>query len=108
MAAVPLPYFANLGFNVPPGVLLASVVFVVAFFALFFAVSPLPLWLAVLLIPVCHVLQNWSHKIWTRERDMTEFNKKYKKGWALFVLLSFYELPLLLYYLIFDRKNWSA
>jgi hypothetical protein len=108
LAAVPLPYFAVLAFNVPLRVLLASVVFVTAFFAFFFAVSPLPLWLAVLLIPLCHLLQSWSHKVWTRERDMAEFGKKYKKGRTLFVLLSFYELPLLFNYLVFDRKNWSA
>jgi hypothetical protein len=108
LLAIPLPYFAVLAFNVPLRVLLASLVFVAAFFALFFELPPLPLWLAVLLVPVCHILQNWSHKIWTRERDMTQFRGKYKKGLALFVLLSFYELPLLLNYLVFDRKNWSA
>jgi hypothetical protein len=108
LAVLPLPYLAVLAFNVPLRVLLASGVFVAAFLAMFFAVPPLPLWLALLLIPLCHLLQNWSHKIWTRERDMTAFKKKYQKGWALFVLLSFYELPLLLNYLVFDKKNWSA
>jgi hypothetical protein len=39
---------------------------------------------------------------------MTAFNRKYRKGPVLFVLLLFYELPLLLNYLLFDRKNWTA
>jgi hypothetical protein len=106
--AIPLPYFAVLAFNVPLRVLLASVVFVAAFLAMFFELPPLPLWLAIALIPVCHVLQNWSHRVWTRERDMTAFRQKYPKGPVLFVLLLFYELPLLLNYLVFDRKNWSS
>ena len=108
LVAIPLPYFAVLAFNIPLRVLLASMAFVAAFFALFFALPPLPLWLAVLLVPPCHFLQNWSHKVWTREKDMMEYRQKYKKGLALFALLSFYELPLLLNYLVFDRKNWSA
>jgi hypothetical protein len=108
LAVIPLPYFAVLAFNIPVRVLAASMVFVAAFFALFFALPPLPLWLALLLVPLCHLLQNWSHKVWTREKDMTEYRRKYNKGLALFVLLSFYELPLLLNYLVFDRKNWSA
>src|SRR5262249_30897196 len=76
LLAIPVPYFLVLAFNVPLRVLLASLVFVAAFFALFFALPPLPLWLAVLLVPVCHILQNWSHRIWTRERDMTQFKGK--------------------------------
>jgi hypothetical protein len=108
LAAMTLPYFAVLAFNVPLLVLLACLVFVAAFLAFFFELPALPLWLAVLLVPVCHVLQNWSHRLWTRERDMTPFRAKYPKGLTLFILLSFYELPLLLNYLVFDRKNWSA
>jgi hypothetical protein len=108
LVAIPLPYFAVLACNVPLRVLLASMVFVAAFFALFFTLPLLPLWLAVLIVPACHFLQNWSHNVWTREKDMTEYRQKYKKGLPLFILLSFYELPLLLNYLVFDRKNWSA
>ncbi len=108
LAAIPLPYLAVLAVNVPARVLLACVLFVAAFLAGFLALPPVPLWSAILLVPMCHVLQNWSHRIWTRERDMTAFRAKYRKGPALFTLLSFYELPLLLNYLLFDRKNWSA
>jgi hypothetical protein len=37
---------------------------------------------------------------------MTAFNAKYRKGPALFVLLSLYELPILLNYLVFGRRDW--
>jgi hypothetical protein len=37
---------------------------------------------------------------------MTEFDKKYWKGATLFILLSLYELPILLNYLCFGRKDW--
>jgi hypothetical protein len=105
VAAPPLPYLVILAFNIPIRVLLANVVFVAAFLALLLALPPLPLWLAIPLIPLCHVLQNWSHRLWTRERDMSAYRTKYPKGLSLFVLLSFYELPLLLNYLLFDRKR---
>ena len=55
----------------------------------------------------CYKLQTWSHKIYNFKKDMTEFNKKYPKGVTLFLLLSLYELPILLNYLCFDRKSWS-
>jgi hypothetical protein len=106
LLAIPVPYFAVLAVNVPVRVLLASVLFVAGFFALFFALPALPVWLCLVLIVLSHWIQNWSHKIYDKERDMTEFSKKYKKGPVLFVLLSLYELPILLNYLIFDRKNW--
>ncbi len=38
---------------------------------------------------------------------MTEFNRKYTKGYVLFVVLLIFEVPLVLNYLIFDRKNWT-
>ena len=78
------------------------------FFTLFFALPKLPLWLCVLVIFVLYKVQNWSHKIWNVERDMTEFNKKYPKGVALFFLLSLYELTILLTYVCFDRKSWAT
>jgi hypothetical protein len=109
---VPVPYFAIVGLNLPPRVLAASVAFAavcLAFFiATFVAVPWLPIWLYVILLVLAHQVQNWSHRIYRVERDMSEFNEKYKKGPALFVLLSLYELPILLNYLLYDRKNWAA
>jgi hypothetical protein len=103
---VPVAYLLLLGFNVPLRVFVACVGFVVVFFAAFLTLPVLPIWVSLGLIVLSHFVQNWSHKIWTVERDMTEFNKKYKKGLFLFVLLSLYELPILLNYLLFGRKDW--
>jgi hypothetical protein len=105
MLALPAPYFVLLAFNVPVRVLAACLVFVAAFFAFFFTLPALPIWLALVLIVVAHKVQSWSHLIYTAERDMTAYAQKYQKGIALFVLLSLYELPILLNYLVFD---WST
>jgi hypothetical protein len=114
LLAIPLPYLAALAFNIPLRVLAVTLVFLGLFFVVFFmlffspyALPLLPVW-CILLIILCHQIQNWSHKIYPLERDMTEFNKKYKKGPVLFVLLLVYELPILLNYLVFGRKNWCA
>jgi hypothetical protein len=37
---------------------------------------------------------------------MSAFDDKYKKGKVLFALLALYELPILLQYLAFGRKDW--
>jgi hypothetical protein len=106
--ALPVPYLLALAWNVPVRVLAACVVFVALFVAGFLALPPLPVWLCALLVVLSHRVQNWSHRLWNRERDMTEFNQKYRKGPVLFVLLLLYELPILLNYLLFDRKSWAA
>jgi hypothetical protein len=105
---IPLPYFVVLAFNVPVRVLAACVAFIAGFFALFFATPALPVWLCPVLLVLCHVVQNWSHRVWNIERDMSAYQEKYKKGPALSVLLSFYELPILLNYLVFDWKSWTV
>jgi hypothetical protein len=104
----PVPYFVVLAFNVPIRVQVACVVFVAGFFFLFFAIPPLPVWLCPVLLIVCHLVQNWSHRVWNIERDMSAYKDKYKKGPALSLLLSFYELPILLNYLVFDWKSWTV
>jgi hypothetical protein len=107
LLVIPLPYFVLLGFNVPKRVLLASILFVAGFCAFFLWLPSLPVWFSLALIVLSHVIQNWSHKIYPKETDMSEFNKHYKKGPVLFVLLSLYELPILLNYLLFGRENWT-
>jgi hypothetical protein len=106
LLAIPVLYFVLLVFNVPGRVFLASVFFVAAFFGIFLCLPALPAWFCLALIVLSHVIQNWSHKIYNKETDMSEFNKRYKKGPVLFVLLSLYELPILLNYLMFGRKDW--
>jgi hypothetical protein len=106
LLAIPVLYFLLLVFNVPGRVFLASVLFVAGFFGMFLWLPPLPVWFCLALIVLSHVIQNWSHKIYSKETDMSEFNKRYKKGPVLFVLLSLYELPILLNYLLFGREDW--
>ena len=68
----------------------------------------LPFGVYLLMIPVFYKLQAWNHKVFTVARDMTEYNKKYTKGPVLFVVLLFLEVPLVLNYLVFDRKSWAS
>ncbi len=103
---LPLPYLVMIAFSVPLRVLLACAAFIGLFLAAFLSMPELPLWLPIPLIVVCYFVQNWSHLLYTRAADMTEFNTRYPKGRTLFVLLLVFELPLLLNYLCFDPKSW--
>ena len=111
-----LTHLVIIALNVPVRVLLGNALFMALLFTIVL-ILPKPetwlqslLWLAVYVvaIPLLYRLQAWSHKVYNVERDMTEFNKKYKKGFVLFVLLSIYEVPILLNYLVFDKNNWPA
>jgi hypothetical protein len=104
--AITLPYLTALVFNLPLRNFAAVLVTLGLFFPLLFALPPMPLWLGVIIVFLLYKIQNWMHKYWNVERDMTEFNKKYPKGITLFFLLSLYELAILLNYLCFDRKSW--
>lgn len=108
LLALVQPYFLVLAINVPLRLLAACVLFVAGFFALFFSFPPLPLWLCPFVLVAAHLVQNGSHKVWDIERDMSAFQATYRKGLSLKLLLAFYELPLLLNYLVFDRKSWAA
>ena len=103
---VPVLYMVVLAFNVPVRVWLVSLLFVIGLCAATVALPEMPIWLPIGLVVVCYFVQNWSHKLYDKAADMTELNKKYRKGPALFVLLLIYELPLLLNYLCFDTSNW--
>jgi hypothetical protein len=92
--------------SLPVRVLLASAAFMAGLVALVLWLPLLPLWAYLLMVPVCYKLQSWSHRLFTLERDMTEFNRKYRKGSVLFVVLLVYEIPLVLNYLLFDHKSW--
>src|SRR5262249_9428369 len=98
LGALAVPYLAVLAANVPPLVFAAVLAFMAAVFAAFFAAPEVPVWLCALVIVVSYKIQAWAHRFFTEERGMTEFNKKYRKGPALFLLLSVYELPILLNY----------
>lgn len=110
MAGIILLHLTIVGLNVPVRVLLGCALFMGFFFAVLFILPKDWLWACgyILAIPLLYKVQAWSHKVYHVERDMTEFNKKYKKGFVLFVLLSIYELPILLNYLVFDKNNWPV
>ena len=106
--ALAAAYLALVALNAPLRVVVATALFLAALVAAVLYLPALPWWADLLLVPVFYKLQAWSHKLFTVERDMTEFNKRYPKGPVLFVVLLVYEVPLLLNYLVFDRKSWSA
>ncbi|HEY7309040.1 MAG TPA: hypothetical protein VH643_06685 [Gemmataceae bacterium] len=101
-------HLAILVMNVPLKVLVGSAAFLVVVIALVISLPAWPAWVYALAIYPLYKIQAWSHKVYVREWDMTEFNKKYRKGIILFVLLSVYEVPMLLNYLVFDHKKWLA
>ncbi len=98
---------AILAFNVPLKVLGSTVLFLAAVIVLVVSLPLAPIWVYVLPIYPIYKIQVWSHRVYNVERDTTEYDKKYKKGFVLFVLLSLYEVPILLNYLAFDANNWS-
>jgi hypothetical protein len=100
-------YLAAVAPNLPPRVIAATAAFLAVFVASLLLLPELPAWAALPFlasVPVFYKLQAWSHKVWTVERDMTEFDRIYPKGPALFVVLLFYEVPLALNRVVFDRE----
>jgi hypothetical protein len=106
--ALAAAYLTLVALNAPLRIVAATALFLAAFVAAVLYLPALPWWADLVTVPVFYKLQAWSHKVWTVERDMTEFNKRYPKGPVLFVVLLVYEVPLLLNYLAFDRKSWTA
>jgi hypothetical protein len=103
--ALPVLYLMLMAFNLPLRVLAATLAFMAGFFALFFLLPSIPLWVSLIVLVLSHEIQQWSHKIYTAEYDMTAFKTKYRKGLLLFLLLSLYELPILLNYLVFEGER---
>jgi hypothetical protein len=106
--ALAAAYLALVALNAPLRVIVATALFLALLVAAVLRLPALPWWADLLMVPVFYKLQAWSHKVFTVERDMTEFNKRYPKGPVLFVVLLVYEVPLLLNYLIFGRKSWAV
>lgn len=103
-----VPYLILIAFNVPVRVLAGCFLLMAIFFASFVFIPKVPLWIDILAIPVLYKIQSLSHLIYNASCDMSEYTMKYRKGFVLFVLLSLYEIPLLLNYLLFDRKPYST
>jgi hypothetical protein len=109
LPAALVPYFAVLARNLPARLVGVTVLAFALLLLAVYWVPPLPTWLALplsaALIALGHKSQAWSHRVWTKELDMTDFNKKYQKGLMLFLLLAVYELPILLNYLVFAGRG---
>jgi len=109
--AMAAAYLAVLLPNLPPRVIFATAAFLALFVLSILYIPVLPVWACwvyLLMIPVAYKIQSWSHIWFHIEHDMTEFNKKYTKGYVRFFVLLFYEVPMLLNYLTFDHAKWTA
>jgi hypothetical protein len=98
-------YLLIVGMNLPLRVTVVTIIAIGLLFATVAVMPPLPFWVYLCVIFVTYEIQVVSHRYWDKAFDMTEFDKKYPKGSALFFLLSIYELPILLNYLVFDRRR---
>jgi hypothetical protein len=106
--ALATAYLVLVAVNAPVRVTVATAVLLAAFVAAVVFLPGLPLWVYLLMVPICYEAQTLSHKVFTAETDMTEFNRKYPKGYVLFVVLLVNEVPLLVNYLTFDWRRWRA
>ena len=100
------PYFGVLLRNIPMPVFLLTFFSSMLLITTAIATPGIPFWLHLILIPSWHRVQLLSHRRYTLHHDMSSFDQTYKKGRTLFVLLAVYELPILLQYLTFGRKDW--
>ena len=105
--AVLTAYFATLAINLPILVWVVTIATVFLMLGTFLYLPQVPIWAYVIMLIFWHKFQNWNHKIYHKEHAMDEFQDKYRKGLPLFFLLSVYELPVLLNYLVFDRNRLS-
>jgi hypothetical protein len=108
LAAAALAYLATLVINVPIRVFLAAALFIALIVAAVVLLPQPPVWGYLIVVALLYKVQSWSHRFYTIETDMTVFNKKYAKGFVLFVVLLFYEVPIVLNFLLFDRKASAA
>jgi hypothetical protein len=104
LAVCSLLYLVAIVLNAPLRIALVTVMFVTLLSLVVMTIPPLYWWIYVIVIVLAYKIQAWTHRYWDVAFDMTEFDKKYQKGLSLFVLLSIYELPILLTYLLF----WGA
>jgi hypothetical protein len=107
--AMALAYLATICINAPPSVIAATAGFLALLVTSVLALPTLPGWSIVAflaLIPVSYKVQAWSHRMWTKAADMSEFNKIFPPGRDLNIVLLFFEVPICLKYLLFCPKDW--
>ena len=100
-----LLYVAMLTPNVPLRVLTATGLFLSGIVALAIALPQAPLWANLIAIVAFYKVQAWSHRFYTVSFDITEFDRKYRKGPLLFVVLLLYEVPIVLNFLLFAHAT---
>lgn len=105
VAAALTAYTLVLARNIPFALLLLNIASIALLLLTYRLLPPISVWIYVALIVVWHRFQVWQHRIYRRHSDMRSFESRYKKGPRLAVLLAVYELPILLNFLIFDRKS---
>jgi hypothetical protein len=99
------PYLLLMLRNLPRTLMLAVLLTVMTLCTTAALLLFLPWWCHLLLILFWHRVQLWSHRVYRREEDMSRFAEKYPKGMKLFLLLSVYELPILLHFFLkFGQK----
>src|SRR5262245_42825795 len=108
LVALVVLYLGVVAFNVPFRVFVLTAVFASLLLGLVVAVPLLPFWVYLLPLYPLYKIQIWSHRLYDRALDMTEINKKYPKGFALFVLLTTYEVPIQLNYLFLEGAAGMA
>jgi len=107
--AMALAYLSVVAINAPPRVTLATAAFLAVFVSSVLALPRLPGWcipVFLAMVPLFYKIQAWSHKVWTTAADMTEFNLRFPPGGALNLILLTNEVPICLFYLLFNRKDW--
>jgi hypothetical protein len=107
LLAVAAPYLAIVVRRIPARLAVALPAFFGLVYLALGAAPALPLWAYPVLGFASYKLQQVGHLLFRVERDMTGFAARYPKGPALTRLLFFYELPILIEYLVFDSRSWS-
>lgn len=102
---IAIPYLIVIIPNIPFRLTCVVIAFLAAFFAVLVMIPPPWAWVDVVLLIFCYWVQNRCHRWYPVEFDMTRFKQKYRKGPALFVLLTLYELPIQLNYLAFPSTR---
>ncbi len=100
-----IAYLAAVLMNVRLSVFAATALFLAGIVAAVVMLPQPPFWVNLILIPVLYKVQSWSHRFYTVETDITEFNMKYTKGSVLFVVLLIYEVPIVLNYLFVGKRS---
>jgi hypothetical protein len=101
-------YFVLLLASIPLRVWFVTLLAIGLLLATALALPRLSVWIYLVMILAWHRFQVWNHRVYDHSHPMEAFAQKYRKGLRLFVLLAVYELPILLNYLVFDRRNWEA